>query len=288
VKRQIESDMKTLLIPVDFSDTTMNAIEFAAGYSKQFQYDRILLLKSFYNSVFESVVMSAEYGGVGTDYKANEHEDAEKWLAGLSRELSLKIQKAEVVAITSELPLMRAIAQVIEEEDPRTILVGSDNNAYDNDSYVGSHVIPIAKASPINVLIVPAGVSFQTIERVLIPVDLFTKASLVKIDEVSNRPFLEKMKLDIIKFDAVHKKLDHHDQSAYDEELHRLLGTTSHRLFSSSETKAIDAITNFLQHHSVQLILSLPGKYSFLYRLTHQLLSEAICRNTEKPVLIMK
>jgi hypothetical protein len=56
----------------------------------------------------------------------------------------------------------------------------------------------------------------------------------------------------------------------------------------SKEIKAIDAIMDFVKHHPVQVILALPGKYSFLYRLTHQLIAEACCRNTEKPVLIVK
>ena len=49
-----------------------------------------------------------------------------------ARELSLKNKEMEVVAMTSELPLMRAIMQVIRDEHPRAVLIGSDNNAYDN------------------------------------------------------------------------------------------------------------------------------------------------------------
>lgn len=280
--------MRTLLVPVDFTETSENAIHYAAGLCRQFSYDRILLLKSFYDTLFDDVVMSAEFGGVGSDFRSKEHQEAETKLQQWAQALSLKNKEIEVVAITSELPLMRAIAQVIGDEDPRAILVGSDNNAYDNDSYVGGHVIQIAKTSPINVIVVPAGQAFQTIEEVLIPVDTFSKASLARIDEVGNRPLLGKMKLNILKLGAARRKDGNYQPTGDDEELHAMLGPVHHQLFSSHEKKTVDAIMNFLQQHPVQLIIALPGQYSFLYRLTHQLIAEAICRNTEKPVLIVK
>jgi nucleotide-binding universal stress UspA family protein len=280
--------MKTLLVPVDFSDTSANAIDYAAGFCEQFDYQRMILLKSFYDTLFDEVIMSMEYGGVDTSFRSREHEEAEANLQEWAHYLSLKNTDVVVEAVTSELPLMRAVAQVIRDENPRTILLGSDNNAYDNDSFVSGHVIQIAKSSPINVIIVPAGQSFQTIEEVLIPVDTFSRGSLARLDEVSNRPYLGKMKLDVLKFDPVPVNGNSRQQASDDEELHKALSNVEHELFASNDKKAIDAIMNFLKHHNVQLILALPGKYSFLYRLTHELIAEAICRNTEKPVLIVK
>lgn len=280
--------MRTLLVPVDFTPTSDNAVDYAAGYCKQFNYQRIILLKSFYDTVFDEVIMSAEYGGVGTDFRYKEHEEAEQRLLQLGKKLSLQNQDVEVMAITSELPLMRAIAQAIDDENPRAILLGSDNNAYDNDSYISGHTIEIAKTSPINVIIVPAGQTFLPIEEVLIPVDTFTKGALARLDEVGDRPYLRKMKLDILKFGQALLKNAKQHQVEEDEELHNILGSGKHELFSSAAPKAIDAIMDFVNRHPVQLILALPGRYSFLYRLTHQLISEAICRNTEKPVIIIK
>jgi nucleotide-binding universal stress UspA family protein len=280
--------MKTVLVPIDFSDTSANAVDYTAGFCKQFDYQRVILLKSFYDTLFDEVVMSAAYGGVDTSFRAREHEEAEATLKEWGRKLSQKNREVVVEAITTELPIMRAIAQAVRDENPRSILFGSDNNAYDNDSYVSGHAIEIAKSSPVNVMIVPAGQSYQPIEEVLIPVDSFSRGSLARLDELSNRPYLGKMKLDVLKLDAGSTNGNGQGAGKEDEELHRVLSDVRHEIFTGNEKKAIDAIMNFLKGHSVQLILALPGKYSFLYRLTHQLIGEAICRNTEKPVLIVK
>lgn len=280
--------MRTLLVPVDFTPTSDNAVDYAAGFCRQFNYQRIILLKSFYDTVFDEVVMAAEYGGVSADFRSKEHEHANERLEQLGKKLMSQNENLQVIAITSELPIMRAIAQVISDEEPRAILVGSDNNAYDSDSYVSGHVIQIARSSPVNVIVVPAGQLFEPIKEVLIPVDTFTKGSLAKLDEVGNRPYLGKMKLNILKFNTANSKEIEQQHLAEDEELHHTLSYANHELFSGSETKAIDAVINFIKQHPVQLILALPGKYSFLCRLTHQLIAEAICRNTKKPVLIVK
>ena len=53
-------------MPVDFYDTSANAIDYAAGFCKQFNYKRVDLLKSFYDTLYDEVIMSMEYGGVDT------------------------------------------------------------------------------------------------------------------------------------------------------------------------------------------------------------------------------
>ncbi len=53
--------MKTLLIPVDFTATTDNAVTFGAAWAKRYAYERIILLKTFYDNVFDNIVVSAEY-----------------------------------------------------------------------------------------------------------------------------------------------------------------------------------------------------------------------------------
>jgi nucleotide-binding universal stress UspA family protein len=279
--------MKTLLIPIDFTETSRNAANYAADYCKQFGYQRIVLLKSFYDTIFDEVVISAGYGVVGMDYRLNEHKEAEEQLQEIGADLSLKNKEVEVDAIISELPLVRAVSQAIKDENPQAILLGSDTNAYDNDSYVGKHVIAIAKFSTVNVIIIPAGRTYHIIKEIVVPVDTFSITSLTKVNDPNNIPFLQKMKLNILKIDTAPSSI-HNKQLTESEKLHHLLNHIPHELFFSHERKTIDAIMNFVKDHSVQLIVALPGVYSFLYRLTHQLISEAICRNTEKPVLILK
>ena len=54
--------MKTLLVPIDFTDTSNNAVNYAAEWTMAYQYNRLILLKTFYDTMFDNIVMSTEYG----------------------------------------------------------------------------------------------------------------------------------------------------------------------------------------------------------------------------------
>lgn len=56
--------MKTLLVPVDFTSTSDNASEFAMAWSRNFEYNHIILLKSFYSSFYENALLTTEYADV--------------------------------------------------------------------------------------------------------------------------------------------------------------------------------------------------------------------------------
>lgn len=282
--------MKTLLVPVDFTDTSNNAVNYAAEWSKQFEYSRIILLKTFYDTLFDDIVLSTEYGNFNQDFRLKEREEAEAYLLELSRDLSIKNKNTEVLSLISELPLVRAVMQVIEEERPDTIVIGSDTNEYDNDSYVAVHVIQIAKISPVKVLVVPAGQQYQPMKEVLVPVDTFALNSLNRIDALSTSHYWNEVDFDVLSIDPHHSHSNNSDDKRLkdEEQLHQYLKNVRHHLFYSQEKNVIDAVMKFLKQGSVQLIIALPGKYSFLYRLTHKSISDAICRNTEKPVLILK
>jgi len=276
--------MKTLLVPIDFTQTSNNAVDFAVDWSKKFEYKRIILLKTFYDTLFDDVVMSSEYG-VGMDFRLKEREEAELMLKQLSYDVSVKNTNIEVLAVTSELPLMRAIHEVVREENPETIIVGSDTNHYDNDSYVADHVIQIAKSCPVKTLIVPSTYKYKPVKEILIPVDSFVIPSIDKIKLLNTPGYLTDVDFKVLSIANIQIKINEQES---ERQLHGYLENIPHHVFFSQNKSAVDAIMEFLKTHHVQLIIALPGKYSFLYRLTHKTISEAICRNHKKPVLILK
>src|SRR6202790_3436185 len=54
-------NMKTLLIPIDFSAATENVLKYAADFSCDTHIERIILLKSFYVSLYAQLLPSADF-----------------------------------------------------------------------------------------------------------------------------------------------------------------------------------------------------------------------------------
>lgn len=280
--------MKTLLIPIDFTDTALNTLDFAASWSQKYGYDRIILLKSFYDSVFEDVITSAEYVQFNQEHRSNIREEITEQLHAFCVQLAQKTG-IKVLTATSELPLLRAILEVINTEDPELIIVGSDHLNHSSNSPVSDNVTRIARLSPIRVLVVPAAYKYEPVKEALVPINLQTANTFSRLNYLTTNPQWHETRLKVLYVDARKKHLQPGNKFGEAESsLHQYLANFDHQLYYSDESNIIDGILNFSKINPVQLIVALPGKYSFLYTLTHRSISEALYRNAHEPVLILK
>lgn len=281
--------MKTLLVPVDFSDTSDNAVEFAVQWAGNYNYDRIILLKSLYDSMFESIIVSAEYGNVSQDYKRLEREETVAALDKVCHKVAASLPAAKVMTAVSEYPLIRSVIEVIEEEGVDLVVLGSDHHSYSSDSYISGHVITIAKMSPVRVLIVPADYVYKPVKHVLVPCNFNTIQWLEKINSLPGSAAWHQVTMDVLNVDPGMRYLDPDEKfKATEEKLHQILKNFPHQIFYTNENDIIKGILNFEETHPVEIIIALPGRYSFLYSLTHKSISQAIYRNAKKPVMILK
>lgn len=189
---------------------------------------------------------------------------------------------AQVKVYTSlnEQPLLRSILEIIDNESPELIITGSSRP---------EEVIAIAKASPIPVLIVPPSHSYLPVEEALVPVDLGKIDHLGRFDIYQDSAFFKKTRLLVLNIDPAGNHIKHDEHFTNSERsMHEYLKHFQHEIFYSDNPEIIKGIREFAIQHPVQLIIALPGRHSFLYRLTHKSISEAIYRNDQIPVLILK
>lgn len=283
--------MKTMLIPVDFSATSNNAVSYAAEWSKVYGYKRIILLKTLYDTMFDNLIPSVDYVHVSQDYMVKEREEATLKLKTMCSELIAKVEPDIKVSLAvSELPLLRSIHEMIATESPELIVAGSDNYSYSSDSFVAANVIEIAKTSPIRVLIVPAHYHYQPVQQALVPCNFNTINSLNKLHSYQTAtPQWKNKQLLVLNVDPKERYLRPDEQFKNAENtLHEYLKNFPHEVYYSNNKNIINGIMDFSREHDTQLIIALPGKHSFLYSLTRKSISEALYRNARKPVLILK
>jgi len=279
--------MKTMLIPVDFSGTSENALKFAAAFSKDRNVDRIILLKSHYVSMYAQLLPTADFVQLSVAEIKDERKKISERLKEIGETLLKKCNPNIKVEIAiSELPLLRAIHQVIEEEHPGMLLTGSGNTSSPDESYIGDQVITIVKTSSIPVLLVPEGVGYKKIKQALLPCDFaaVSRCGLLKVFHASQKwPHPELM---ILNVDPKQKQLMHDSEPA--DALKRLLENYQYEVYYSENKNVVNGILGFAKTHDVQLIIALPGKNSFFYNLTHSSITEALVQNKHHPVLILK
>ncbi|HKG69913.1 MAG TPA: universal stress protein [Segetibacter sp.] len=281
--------MKTLLVPVDFTATCENAVNFAVEWCRKYEYERIILLKTFYDSIFEGLIVSAEYSNVNEEYINRQREDDREQLDTLCRSVADRLSGVKVMTAVSEFPLLRGIFEILQNEKPDLIIVGSDNYSYSSGSIISGNVISIAKTSPVRVLVVPADYTYQPVQQVLLPYNFNMLKDLDKLNSLRSSPLWNNLKLLVLNIDTSQRTFKVPEKfNEAEDKFQNLLKNFEHEIYYTTDKNLINSIANFTKEHTVQLIIALPGKHSFLYRLTHQSISEAIYRNAKQPVLILK
>jgi nucleotide-binding universal stress UspA family protein len=282
--------MKTLLVPVDFTAASENAVDFAAKWSLEYNYERIILLRSFYTSMYESVIMSGEFANVDQEYLNKNRLHEKEQLNSLCRALDEKTgPNIKVQTAITELPLLRSIVHLVKTEQPAMILLGIDNAVYSNESLISGNAISIAKISPVRVLIVPKDYVYTPVEKALVPCNFTAIEKLNKLNHLRSSPQWHGVHLMVLNVDPKKRYLNP-DQKFMETEksLHEYLKNFDHQIYYADDSNVINGILYFEKINQVQLIIALPGESSFLYSLTHKNISEAIYRNSKLPVMILK
>lgn len=240
--------------------------------------------------MYESVIMAGEFANVDQNYLNGIREKQKERLNNLCKDLDEKTGDGILVqSLVSELPLVRTVIQIVKSERPEMILLGNDQINNSNAAFVSGNVISIAKSSPVRVLVVPANCTYQPVHEVLVPCDFNKVESLNKINSLRTSPQWHDVKLLVLNVDAKREGSNPDEKSKVAEAaLHNYLKNFKHEIYYAEDKNVIKGILNFPKINEMQLMIALPGSYSFLYSLTHKSISEALFRNTVLPVMILK
>ena len=142
--------MKTILVPVDFSDTTKSLIETAKTFATTFG-SRVVLL---YVSEPEPDFVGFEPGPIAVRQVVARDLNAEH---AKVEALKASCGLPEVLALHIQGPAIEKILSVAAEQKADLIAMGSHGHGALYELLVGSVTAGVLKAAPCPVLVVPAG-----------------------------------------------------------------------------------------------------------------------------------
>jgi nucleotide-binding universal stress UspA family protein len=279
--------MKTLLIPVDFSGVSENVLKYIVGFAAETKVEHVILLKSYYVSIYAELLPSADFVQLSADDIVDGKQSAELELTVLANKLSKKINPSvKITTAISGLPILRAIHQVVSQEHPNMVLLGSDKTVLENDSYVAEQIIAIAKTSAVPVMIVPECARYEKIELALVPCNFAVISQLEALQGIHDRKKWLHPQLLVLNTNPKLKNSE--NDSDIVAGLAELLAGYEYKVYHAEDKDTVKSILDFADKHTAQLIIALPGKYSFFYNLTHRNITNALALNATRPVLILK
>ena len=282
--------MKTYLVPIDFSAAAEHAAEFAAALSHQTEVEHIILLNAYYVSMYETILPNPDMVLVREEEVEQNAAERLQNLEKYKEKLQKKVRPG--VKISTHLNrthLLRAVVENAISKNADLVILGSKGNSSNSDAKIGSHVVKIAKACPVPVIVVPPVYSIEDINRVVVACD-FNKvteaAPLASLIKVLNRR----------KFNPLVVNIDNKTGTSEGEAEKIAEGTALYdslkpyhpKYYFINHPDIINGILHFAKQHDAQIVIALPHKYSFLQSLLHTSISQQLLESSAVPVLLLK
>lgn len=274
--------MNTILIPLDYAAGTQNALQYISDAHKHTSFSRIILLKSTYTSVFQPIISTAEYLCLDGDTLEAGRKESTDFMDTVTEKLAENLQKSVAIDhALSELPLARSLLQLIKQESPDLLVLG--NSLENKEGYINDNLIELVTISTVPVIVIPSNARYRKIQKILLPLDFEELNRLEAFKHPLLSPRKENISLHIFSIKKQQRNLN-----ADLDTLSALLPTFNFSIDYTEEDDILEGILNFAEKSDVDLIVSLPGKYSFFKKLTHRSITHAIANNATRPVLILK
>ncbi|CAH0270032.1 universal stress protein [Chryseobacterium sp. WG14] len=282
--------MRTILVPIDFTSTTENAVKLAADWASHYEYEHIILLKTAGESEFDFLHIAEGHSFVNGENINNLLERTETLLDQLASIITEKAPGIKVSKVLSDWAVTRSINEILTNHPSvELIILGSDDAASSTSSYVSDNIISIARTSPVKTLIVPNSYSYSTIKNIFIPCDVNGIKKLERLFHHKSIIQKQDVRLQFLNINTHEGEDTSNDKKKELEEyIRQHLTEIPSSIHYSYDENIIKGILTFASSHETDLIIALPGKHSFLYYLASRSISEGIYQNTHQPVLILK
>jgi nucleotide-binding universal stress UspA family protein len=272
--------MNTILVPVDFSETSDNALLYAVNLANSLSSNIMLL------HVSAIPVYNNEYNVVA--YTVNDAL-AENKIILEEKALLLKKENALIgeVQCFSELGDFKAIMlNYITNKNIDLVVMGITGHSTTFGKVLfGSNAVSISRESNIPVFIIPNDYEYKNIKNIAYASEYDAHiAEQTGLIQIKNIAFMFGASLSVL-----HVIPDNHLinelESATDLFVEQKLEATSHKTFILSEDKASTALLDFIKTHDVDVIVLEQKKHSFLHNLIYPSTTKEIAFNSPIPVL---
>lgn len=282
--------MKTYVVPIDFSETSVHAAEFTAQLSNQTEVSNIFLLHSYHVSVYESVLPTPDMIIPSEQEIEDQVIERTEKLEHIRAHMYSQVRSGVAIHVRiSRSSLIRSIIETVNDENGDIVILGSNGNSSNNISHIGSNVINISKLSPVPVIVVPPACHYETIRRVVMACDFNKVKDALPLEPLKNLLRRHDVELQVVNIDkeAGHKNANP-EQFAEETALHGMLKEYHPRYYYNTESDIISGILDFARGNHAQLVIALPHKYSFFQSLLHNSVSHELTVHCAMPVLLLK
>ena len=285
-------EIDRILVPVDFSDNSKNACQYAIGLAEKL-HSEIMLMHSYYFPVINSI----DYGE-GLSYIVNLNdtiteiaEKAKQNLLILFESLKKEIEEKNYKNVKLNFTLANGnpaneIIEIYKSYHPDLIVMGTKGKTAEKSDHFGSVSANTINETQVPVLAIPEISKYQGINKINI---LFT----TNFDEGDYKAIKKLMALVYIfdvKFNFIHiGKIDSENTKKIED-----LKEFFNNLYPGYEIecniieceKPIESLQNFISDKSIDIIAMTTHKRNFITRIFYPSMTKKMLFQTDTPLLV--
>lgn len=253
-----DEDMRTFIVPTDFSQNAQNASVYAVQLARQLDA-RILLMH-----VYEEPVAISEYE-LSTIHFDTMKEHIQKRLQERKEALYEEFgREVPIETVVFGSNLIEHIRDLYEKPDVHLAVIGLTGAGMAN-FFLGSNTLNIVNNVGRIVLTVPPYAVFRPTRKIVFACDLWNVATTVPASRI--RRIVNLLDAELLVLNIQRPQQPSPEAAAEKETLERMLEGIPHSFHAISKRNVVEGIKDFAREQSADLIAIIPRKHDFLEKM---------------------
>lgn len=277
--------MQTILLPTDFSNNSINAINYAVALFKDVEC-RFYLLNVQKASSFISDDMMV-VSSSATIYKTL-IDAAKKSISNIISKIEEKHQnkKHQFYSVVDYDNFIDSINQVSKKHEADLIVMGTKGASGLEKIIFGSNTVRVIQRCNMPVLAIPDGCKFNGISKIA-----FATSNLKQFNTGEFKPLKDIMVLENSKLDILHLADQNHlAYNAYDnmDFFNDNFNNAKHEFIDTDSSYMFNTVDKYIINNDIKVLAMMNKKHSFLERLFTRHNVETFAFNIDIPFLVMQ
>lgn len=266
--------MKTILVPIDYSEVSDNALQYAIELSRYTQADLILL------NIYKAPVPIIEMPVVTVPMPDLEQENLQRMKA-IENKIGGEVQVESIIRSGF---VVDEILNVIKEKEIDLVVMGITGAGKISETLMGSHTTSLIKKTLTPVLVVPKEAKYKAIKKILLAYDYKETVNVAALELF--KKFAKIFQAQVLVLDVEKPVVvPMYENTAAGEALEHSFDDIEHTVYFSATEDLTDEVNSFASSHQCDWIAMIPHEHNFLSRIFKESNTKKMAFHTHIPLL---
>lgn len=279
-KTETIGSFNKILVPVDFSDVSNNALEYALELVKQ-NNSELHLLHAYDSQIFmyDPIQLSPE--------ESDGEKEITDHLEKLRKKILLKNPAFKVVYYATLGVPVDEINAYSQKEKIDLIVIGTQGAGYIQERMLGSTASLLIRSAKTPVMVIDKNVTFKTPKQIVLAADFLKTDHKKVLEPLKDLASLYGSHICILNVYPHVQLIPSVEEIPEGFRLDYYLKDIEHTFFSLESNQIVPSINQFISDHEIDLIAMIARKHSFFSRIFREPVTTEMSFHSRVPLLVL-